>query len=785
MFQRFIFACLVAIVLSAPSSRAQGGASWQRQSPLPYPPQLNPQSIAFSGSRGFLVGANTGLLETTDGGITWHERVLTGPLLNEGGYRRVVFADALHGWLVGQKVSWTNACFRTVDGGVTWTQMSSISNSDWSQLDFVTPTHGWAGAPGILQVTNDGGATWTTQNYGSNVRIDAMDFVDGNVGVLSTAGTLRRTQNGGQTWTVVHGHESFAIEWVNATTVLASTHSFGGPDFARSTDAGLTWQTIDLPGVDLQNPVRVDATTVIAGTPDADLYRSTDAGATWQQVWSSGLAANMNGGKFTSATDGFVLVAGNVILRTLDAGLTWFHASNGFAMEFEDEKMFDARRGLVCGGGGTILRTEDAGRTWIPTRPGWTLSGGSPLIDLSLVAPSFAFASGDHGTLVKTLDAGLTWQAVAAPTGYPNGGTGNYSACSFVSPTEGWMAGQYLEITHTTDGGATWNQQFVGGSSADGVYDMDFVDAQNGWIVGTFGGVLRTVDGGSTWVFFAFPGNGPDARAVDFANTLVGWAASIHGWIARTTNGGVTWTQQSIPGVGFGTHLESIQVISPTECWAASVSGGRVFHTTNGGSSWTELVTPFHDDYDGYTGIAVTPNGDVWVAGSGGVISHYGSVPSAVSDTCVGDGSGASCPCGNASPVGAGQGCANSLGFGARLAATGTPRILSDTLVLSGTNMPDSSALYFQGTQALSFGVGAVFGDGLRCTGGSVIRLATVSNTGGGSQYPTASSPSIHQRGLVATPGLRVYQVWYRNAAPFCTPSTFNLTNGLAVSWSL
>jgi hypothetical protein len=29
----------------------------------------------------------------------------------------------------------------------------------------------------------------------------------------------------------------------------------------------------------------------------------------------------------------------------------------------------------------------------------------------------------------------------------------------------------------------------------------------------------------------------------------------------------------------------------------------------------------------------------------------------------------------------------------------------------------------------------------------------------------------------------RHYQVWYRNAAAFCTPSTFNLSNGLTIHW--
>jgi hypothetical protein len=42
----------------------------------------------------------------------------------------------------------------------------------------------------------------------------------------------------------------------------------------------------------------------------------------------------------------------------------------------------------------------------------------------------------------------------------------------------------------------------------------------------------------------------------------------------------------------------------------------------------------------------------------------------------------------------------------------------------------------------------------------------------------------VSVRGLVATPGTRNYQVWYRNAAAFCAPSTFNLTNGLSLTWA-
>lgn len=50
---------------------------------------------------------------------------------------------------------------------------------------------------------------------------------------------------------------------------------------------------------------------------------------------------------------------------------------------------------------------------------------------------------------------------------------------------------------------------------------------------------------------------------------------------------------------------------------------------------------------------------------------------------------------------------------------------------------------------------------------------------------PTGGDPLISVRGLVPVAGAtRFYQAWYRNAAVFCTSSTFNLTNGLQVVWA-
>ncbi len=151
---------------------------------------------------------------------------------------------------------------------------------------------------------------------------------------------------------------------------------------------------------------------------------------------------------------------------------------------------------------------------------------------------------------------------------------------------------------------------------------------------------------------------------------------------------------------------------------------------------------------------------------------------------CFGDGSGTACPCANESAPGNNAGCLHSLGMGGKLLTTGSASIANDTLALVGTQMPNSSALYFQGTAQQSGGAGIVFGDGLRCVGGTVIRLGTKFNVAGGSVYPTAGDASVSVRGLDSASDTRVYQAWFRNAASFCTAGTFNLSNGISLTWA-
>jgi hypothetical protein len=156
-----------------------------------------------------------------------------------------------------------------------------------------------------------------------------------------------------------------------------------------------------------------------------------------------------------------------------------------------------------------------------------------------------------------------------------------------------------------------------------------------------------------------------------------------------------------------------------------------------------------------------------------------------VTPACAGDGSLATaCPCGNTG--GPGRGCASSVEpLGAFLDGVGDPA--ADTLALAASGLPSIASpavIFFQGDQVLDDGV--VFGDGVRCADGLLVRLATKPSPSGQAAFPDAGDPLLSLRGGVV-PGsgdLRWYQAYYRNAAAsFCPPATFNVTSALRVLW--
>jgi Tol biopolymer transport system component len=151
------------------------------------------------------------------------------------------------------------------------------------------------------------------------------------------------------------------------------------------------------------------------------------------------------------------------------------------------------------------------------------------------------------------------------------------------------------------------------------------------------------------------------------------------------------------------------------------------------------------------------------------------------------------CPCSNP-PNGFGRGCDNSAATGgAILTASGIAYLSTDSLVFttSGEN-PTALSIVMQGNSVISNGV--VYGQGVRCLGGTIIRRLFIKTATGGSITapdfgagdPTVSARSAAKGDLIQPGQSRYYLVYYRDPVVLggCpASSTFNATQTGQVTW--
>jgi hypothetical protein len=167
--------------------------------------------------------------------------------------------------------------------------------------------------------------------------------------------------------------------------------------------------------------------------------------------------------------------------------------------------------------------------------------------------------------------------------------------------------------------------------------------------------------------------------------------------------------------------------------------------------------------------------------------------PSFTSLCAPGSGGVIACPCANP-PSGGGRGCDNSAATGgAVLTASGGTYLSSDSLVFTTSGeKPTATSVLLQGTSSPAAGV--VYGQGVRCVGGSLKRLfvkaaasgsITAPNFGAGD--PTVSARSAAKGDVILAGQSRWYLVYYRDPIVLggCpASSTFNATQTGVVSWS-
>jgi hypothetical protein len=385
-----------------------------------------------------------------------------------------------------------------------------------------------------------------------------------------------------------------------------------------------------------------------------------------------------------------------------------------------------------------------------PAQPDFTCSGGTI---------AFGFLTSNSGTGLTTKSIGVDiwkvylnlYEFTSSDLTFASGWTsvkvldttiGSSATTSSTTQPSGGFSGPYRETSHTYNSGAIVVSHTDPGSLyfpvADPIYTLDFSVQANHLTAGTIGG------------------------AVGLRAALIQGSAYYGGPTINVFNG--SWTAYSQSG------------LVPSDFVLISGTGGaHPDFTISGGPITFGYMT---SNSAGGGPVTKTIGVDNWSIRANRTPPCSGPVGIPI---CFGDEVSNPCPCISTIPPGSpGRGCPNSVHLGgATLIATGTPSLSNDSLLLQSGHMPNGFSQYIQGTLV----TGNPFGDGRLCLGGTLTRLGVRQVLNDSSHYPGGPHLPVSVQGVISTPGQRLYQVWYRDAANFCTSATFNLSNVLVVNW--
>jgi len=227
------------------------------------------------------VGERGHILISTDQGESWMQMEVP----TRSALTGVYFHDRDRGWVVGHD----SVILRTTDGGSTWERVHWAPEEENPLLDvwFSDADNGYAaGAYGSFFVTSDGGATWNSRPLGED------DFhlnhfarsANGRLYLAAEAGMIYRSDDQGETWAELpspYTGSFFGTLPLDDDALLLfglQGHLF------RSEDAGETWAELETGTTAmLTDGVRTtDGVILITGLGGVVLV-STDGGQTFER----------------------------------------------------------------------------------------------------------------------------------------------------------------------------------------------------------------------------------------------------------------------------------------------------------------------------------------------------------------------------------------------------------------------------------------------------------------------------------------------------------------------
>ncbi len=330
LVEKFLRRCL-ALVAIAVLCAGCGSAAFLPDVPnnpwqlINLPTDANPLDVTLvdNSSHGWLVGANSTLLETTDGGSTWVKRTLE----LEQPYRltSVSFAGD-EGWIVGQP----SILLHTTDGGKSWLRIplnEKLPGAPNTIVALGAKSAEMTTDVGAIYRTTDGGRSWQAMvEEAVGVVRNIARSTDGSYVAVSARGSFYSTwKPGDEAWTPHNRNSSRRVQnmgftadgrlWMLARGGQVQFTTAGDPENWEDSFApefSTSWGLLDM-------AYRTPDEVWLAGG-SGNLLRSLDGGKSWEKDRQvENVPSNLYKIVFFGPDQGFILGQKGIILRYVGA----------------------------------------------------------------------------------------------------------------------------------------------------------------------------------------------------------------------------------------------------------------------------------------------------------------------------------------------------------------------------------------------------------------------------------------------------------------------------------
>jgi gliding motility-associated-like protein len=638
---------LSAVQVSAQLNPPMGSSPWSFANPKPVGYSLSDMSF-IDDNTGLAVGANGGILRTTDGGRNWvgipFKYVTPANVVTLANFTDVHFVTPAIAYAVGS----SGVMVKSTDGGINWTTIQTPLTSlskNINAVHFLNKDTGYIGGAAItsgnttsindapkIYFTRNGGSTWdslaspfrpqqnaiTLSGFNSG-EIQRIHFVNDSVGYASGSCGQSVPNYSAILWKI---EKNVVKDYSIHRTKFGITATTGSYAPATQTYKGLVGVNDSLVLISSLNNnivIRVktgkndstaNAVPAIYGAYERGVYEIVIWLASTATPFPANLVSSVAGQmqQLKKSGNKIFLTCGNSVLHSTDNGTSWNFTKPHPTTVLYPHWTFNA---LDITPNGRIVIGTFNGLTYdsLPGSSRWqtVYTNERPLFyafnDMDWADLCNGVAVGSNGSVLKTSDGGKNWINNSNPV-FDAAGI-SYAHVQYLGVNNMILSAGYSIYQSTDQGNSVNNTLFTEPvANSNGIAKFTMVGVDRAFAIGhRFSGLERTVifrtlnanSASPVWdTVKTFP-NGtfaPQLRNIKFANQDTGYVTGSRGKVFRTIDGGNTWTDISpdtLVNSNGTANYTGLSVVNGTTVFVSG-SSRKLFKSTNAGQTWTDLT---------------------------------------------------------------------------------------------------------------------------------------------------------------------------------------------------